>query len=480
MYRRKVGGWMKHFDFILLDLLFLQVAYLLAQWIRNGKLYPRWNPMYVSVNVVILLAAFFGAILTENHKNILKRSWTAELVQTVKLVVLVVVVVLVYLFIMKDPGYFSRMVLFWFGILSAGLLLLFRSLWKLFLSGRNTIGSAKPRMLLVTTEALAEQAIETMRQNAFGAFELTGVVLAHGTLLPGQRICDLTVVATTEDLIRYIRENWVDEIMIYLDQNTDSPKEIMDLCLEMGVTTHLRLGIDTERNCMQQIEKVAGTMVLTESIRITSTRALFAKRVMDIAGALVGLVITGILTVIIGIAIQISDPGPVFFSQERVGKGGRVFRLYKFRTMYKDAERRKSELMEQNMMKGLMFKVENDPRIIGSGPDGKRHGLGWFLRKTSIDEFPQFLNVLKGDMSLVGTRPPTLDEWQKYELHHRLRMAIKPGLTGLWQVSGRSDVTDFEEVIAFDREYINTWSIAGDWKIIFKTIKAVFTGRGAK
>ena len=145
-----------------------------------------------------------------------------------------------------------------------------------------------------------------------------------------------------------------------------------------------------------------------------------------------------------------------------------------------DAEERKKELMDRNTIEGNMFKMEHDPRIIGSGKDGTRHGIGWFIRKTSIDEFPQFLNVLKGEMSLVGTRPPLVDEWENYDLHHRARMSIKPGLTGLWQVSGRSDITDFEEVIALDMEYINNWSFKEDIKIILKTIKIIFSNEGAK
>ena len=145
--------------------------------------------------------------------------------------------------------------------------------------------------------------------------------------------------------------------------------------------------------------------------------------------------------------------------------------------MYLDAEERKAELMAKNKIKdGMMFKLENDPRIIG-GENGK--GIGNFIRNTSLDEFPQFLNVLKGDMSLVGTRPPTMDEWEKYKLHHRKRMAIKPGLTGLWQVSGRSDITDFEEVVKLDTEYINNCSISYDILIILKTIKVVLFRKGS-
>ena len=128
---------------------------------------------------------------------------------------------------------------------------------------------------------------------------------------------------------------------------------------------------------------------------------------------------------------------------------------------------------------GVMFKMDADPRILGSGPDGTRHGIGWFIRKTSIDEFPQFWNVLKGEMSLVGTRPPTLDEWEKYDLHHRVRMSIKPGITGMWQVSGRSEITDFEQVVELDKKYIREWNLGLDLKILLKTVLTVLKRKGS-
>lgn len=193
-----------------------------------------------------------------------------------------------------------------------------------------------------------------------------------------------------------------------------------------------------------------------------------------------GLLLTGILTIFIGPAIYIASPGPIFFSQIRVGKNGKRFKIYKFRSMYLDAEKRKKDLMDKNEMNGLMFKMEADPRIIGSGPDGTRHGLGWFIRKTSLDEFPQFWNVLKGDMSLVGTRPPTEDEWKQYKPYHRARLAVKPGLTGMWQVSGRSDITDFEEVVKLDMKYVKNWCFGMDVKILFKTVFVVLAGSGSK
>ena len=164
-------------------------------------------------------------------------------------------------------------------------------------------------------------------------------------------------------------------------------------------------------------------------------------------------------------------------------KNGKKFKMYKFRSMYMDAEERKKELAAQNKVgDGMMFKMDFDPRIIGNKvlPNGKKKtGIGQFIRKTSLDEFPQFFNILVGDMSLVGTRPPTLDEWEKYEPHHRARMSFRPGLTGLWQVSGRSNITDFEEVVKLDTQYIREWSVKGDVKIIFRTLTGVLRNDGA-
>ena len=195
------------------------------------------------------------------------------------------------------------------------------------------------------------------------------------------------------------------------------------------------------------------------------------------------MLLTGIIFIFVPPIIYIKSPGPIFFAQERIGRNGRKFKMYKFRSMYMDAEERKKELMAQNKVSdGMMFKMDFDPRIIGNKilPDGtKKTGIGQFIRKTSIDELPQFWNILKGDMSLVGTRPPTLDEWDKYEPHHRARMSFRPGLTGLWQVSGRSNITDFEEVVKLDTQYIGEWSVKNDIRIIFHTIVGVLKNDGA-
>lgn len=192
---------------------------------------------------------------------------------------------------------------------------------------------------------------------------------------------------------------------------------------------------------------------------------------MDIIGSLIGCVLTLLITPFVALAIKIDSPGPVFFSQTRIGKNGRRFKIWKFRSMYTDAEARKKELEAQNEIKGLMFKMEDDPRITK---------VGKFIRKTSIDETPQFFNILVGDMSLVGTRPPTEDEFEQYNGYYRRRMSITPGLTGMWQVSGRSDIQDFEEIVKLDLEYIDNWSLLLDIKILFKTVFIVLGRKGSK
>ncbi|MBD1852353.1 sugar transferase [Leptolyngbya sp. FACHB-711] len=192
------------------------------------------------------------------------------------------------------------------------------------------------------------------------------------------------------------------------------------------------------------------------------------KRSIDILGAGVGLTLTALVLIPIAVAIYISDPGPIFYSQERCGFRGQTFRIWKFRSMVVNAEKLQHQV--QNQAQGYIFKNDCDPRITR---------VGRFLRRTSLDELPQFWNVLRGEMSLVGTRPPTLNEVSRYKAHHWQRLEVKPGITGEWQANGRSTVTDFEEIVKLDLRYQERWSIAYDLGLIFKTIQVVLNRRGA-
>ncbi len=240
---------------------------------------------------------------------------------------------------------------------------------------------------------------------------------------------------------------------------------------------------ERENGRSQFVGRLGDYTVLTTSISYATPLQQFVKRAMDIAGGVAGCLVTFFLFLFLGPAIFLASPGPVFFTQERVGRNGKRFKIYKFRSMYLDAEERKKDLMAENRHgDGLMFKMEADPRIIGTKilPDGRvKKGLGNHIRDLSLDEFPQFFNVLKGDMSLVGTRPPTVDEWERYRPHHRARLAVRPGITGLWQVSGRSRITDFEEVVKLDTRYITEWSMGLDLRILLKTVRVVFGKDGA-
>ncbi|HGK7235744.1 TPA: sugar transferase [Streptococcus agalactiae] len=220
----------------------------------------------------------------------------------------------------------------------------------------------------------------------------------------------------------------------------------------------------------KRIQTFEGYSVITYSMKFYKYSHLIAKRFLDITGAIIGLLICGIVAIFLVPQIR-KDGGPAIFSQNRVGRNGRIFRFYKFRSMRVDAEQIKKDLLVHNQMTGLMFKLDDDPRITK---------IGKFIRKTSIDELPQFYNVLKGDMSLVGTRPPTVDEYEKYNSTQKRRLSFKPGITGLWQISGRNNITDFDEIVKLDVQYINEWSIWSDIKIILLTLKVVLLGTGAK
>ena len=350
----------------------------------------------------------------------------------------------------------------------------------------------------------AERDVETVlaRRNSEDEAQFSGIVLTDRNAT-GETACGVPVVAALSDAAQYICREWVDEVFLYTDmagldvlQNMESETEnepeieleqgtvaaLVDACRQMAVPVHIRVPLGGHKG-RSFVEKVNGFNVITMTANYASPLQLFLKRLMDFTGGLIGSVFALLIVLIFGPMIRKKSPGPVLFKQERIGQNGKHFRIYKLRTMYLDAEERKNEFLDQNRVEdGMMYKLDFDPRIIGNEilPDGtKKTGIGEWLRERSLDEFPQFWNVLIGNMSLVGTRPPTIDEWEKYAYHHRARLSFKPGITGLWQVSGRSKITDCEEVVRLDTEYIEHWDLGLDLRILLKTIIAVLNGDGA-
>ena len=276
------------------------------------------------------------------------------------------------------------------------------------------------------------------------------------------------------DPIEFLKRHNVDLAIISVDHlDRERIKKIIDLVGEMGIDSMITLDSFSIETFDSKLEDFGTLEVVRFAPRIFSQFELLIKRFFDIIGGLVGCIFTLVIGIFVAPAILIEDGGPVIFKQKRVGKNGKYFYIYKFRSMYNDAEERRKKLVNsgKNEMDGAMFKMKDDPRITK---------VGKFIRKTSLDEFPQFFNVLKGDMSLVGTRPPMVDEYQQYSRHHKRRLSLKPGITGLWQTSGRNEITDFEEVVRLDCYYIDHWSVLFDLKILLSTVWTVITGKGSE
>lgn len=482
MYSKKTQGWIKHSDFILLDILCLHVAFVLAYMTRHGFASPYANPEYVSLAIVYTLVDFMVLVANRTMKNVLKRGFYKEIAQTVKHACLVVLLVSLYMFSAQSGDVYSRITFYLLAAYYVVITYIVRLVWKRILlrKKKDSIGAA---MYFITTTDRAERIIERFRKNNINNNLIQGMCILDWDCI-GQTIAGVSVTASRDTVLEYLCDKWVDEVFISLPVTYPHPSELISSIADMGIVVHVEMEqLDVEQWQHQTIQKVSGTMVRTVSMTLATPMQHTLKRMVDILGGIVGCILTAVLTLIIGPAIYIKSPGPIFFSQTRVGKNGRKFKLYKFRSMYLDAEERKAELMAQNRVQGgLMFKLEYDPRIIGCEklPDGTiKKGIGNFIRDWSLDEFPQFFNVLKGDLSLCGTRPPTVDEWEKYELHHRARLAIKPGITGLWQVSGRSNITDFEQVVELDKKYIREWSMGLDFRILLQTIKVVLGKDGS-
>ena len=473
MYKRESGSWLKHGDFIILDILCIQIALLVAYMFRNGFEFPWKNDTYQQMAFILTIMDIVVVFFMQSYKGILRRGYFREFKETLLHVSATITGFILFNFITKSGQQYSRMVVVLMWEIAIILCYMIRVWRKKVLKSRTALTQKGKKALVILSDyAMAETFAGRISKNNYSDRKLAGIIVTDRDLT-GQTIKGIPVVADRKNAVNYLCQNWVDEVITCYNNNEDVINPILEDCREMGITVHIALTKCGIEGAKRRIENVGGYTVVTNYITSASNRQIFLKRLMDICGGIVGCLITLILFLFVAPAIYIKSPGPIFFSQIRVGKNGKKFRIYKFRSMYMDAEERKKELMKQNKVKdGMMFKIDHDPRII--------KGVGNFIRKTSIDEFPQFFNVLKGDMSLVGTRPPTVDEWEKYNKHHRRRMAIKPGLTGMWQISGRSSITDFDEVVALDTKYIAEWNIGLDIKILFKTVGVIFTGKGSQ
>ncbi len=480
MYKRNAKGWVKHLDFIVCDALGLIAAFFSAYAFRFGFDFEYFDWDYQEFLALVLVLDIAVSILFNTMHNVLKRDRYREASETLRHCTIAFIATMIALVSLKISARYSRLVMYGTFLFHLIYGFVLRVLYKRFLL-KHIVRDRQRSMLVVVDEDEVEEVVKKLQRKANKLFAVTGVVLIDRDAA-GETAAGVPVVANLSDAAEYVLREWVDEVFVSA-RETGLVQRLMDQCREMGVVIHTRLMFDCGESHQQMVEHYAGYTVITSSANAVYPFEYLMKRTLDILGGLVGCMLTVFVVMIVGPMIKLASPGPIFYTQERVGLNGKRFKIYKLRSMVMDADERKKELMDKNRVAdGMMFKLDFDPRIIGNRvlADGThKTGIGDFIRRTSLDEFPQFFNVLRGDMSLVGTRPPTVDEWEKYKLHHRARLAMRPGITGLWQVSGRSSITDFEEIVRLDTQYICNWSLTLDIRILIKTVEAVLFKDGA-
>lgn len=440
------------------DLVGIGISFILATYIRFRNFRDMEDKgIHFQVCLLLFLVCTVYTFFLDWNRNFIRRNTLKELTAVVQYEIIMVLGVQPIMYFLKWSDKFSRWVMIIFPVINVILTLLIHLLVKYAMKLHYRSESTRIKVLVMTQHALLAQVREKLQKELDVSYQIVDTVCVE----------DLK-----EDFLDRATQLALDEVFIYApDMQQKQVQEVITGFDEMGVNCHYCVELPGADSNRTKIDSFGSYPVITYTRFRSSYKRLLIKRLMDIIGGLVGLLITAVFFPFVALAIKLDSPGPVLFSQVRIGRNGRRFKIYKFRSMYTDAEERKKELESRNEVKGLMFKMENDPRITK---------VGRFIRKTSIDELPQFYNVVKGDMSLVGTRPPTQDEFEKYNQYYRRRISMTPGLTGMWQVSGRSEIEDFDDVVKYDLQYIDHWSLRLDIKILFKTVWVVFAGKGSK
>jgi len=359
---------------------------------------------------------------------------------------------------------------FWVG--SSAITILSRLILRSILEWVRLRGRNLRQMLIVGTNPRAIQFAKEIETKPHLGYRIVGFVDDEYAKNGEFQRAGYKVTANFNNLLTFLRNNVVDEVVISLPMKSlyDQASRIVSLCEEQGIIVRFLSNVFNLKQGESKIDQFEDESVVTVSTGAMKGFPILVKRAMDFIVSLILLTILAPFFFVIALLIKLTSPGTAFFVQERIGRNKRRFRLYKFRTMVPGAEKKLAELEDLNEVSGPVFKIKNDPRITW---------IGKFLRKTSVDELPQLINVLKGDMSLVGPRPLPVRDYEGFdEDWHRRRFSVRPGITCLWQINGRSN-TSFEKWMELDMEYIDSWSIWLDFKILAQTIPAVFKGSGA-
>ncbi len=440
---------------ILLDILVVSIAFLLAHYFSGQVGGGGKNHEYALV-LLIVFPIWFGLFAYFNlYSSLRTRSVSDVLSAVVKIHIAGAIAASSILYLTGHHGS-SRIFFGFFVLLSFVLIGIEKVSVKLFLSAIRKRGYNFRHILIVGENERSRRFARLVEEHAEWGLRIVGnPPLGEVRTIP--EICMTRAV---------------DEVVVCLpSERMAEADEVRHMLQDMGITVRMVPDGSVFLPLREELSYFHDEIpMVTYYGKPFVVGQLFLKRCLDVAGALAGLGLTVLLFPFIALAIRLDSPGPLFFRQVRVGESGRLFTCWKFRSMVRDAERQQKELIPLNEMNGPLFKIRNDPRVTR---------VGRFLRRMSLDELPQFWNVLRGEMSLVGTRPPTPEEVAGYGYRHRKRICIKPGITGLWQVSGRNEIRNFDEVVRLDIEYIDQWSLWLDVKILMKTFRVLLGRSGA-
>lgn len=464
----------KYYVFRGIDILALVLALVLSNFLRFWKVQLfAYNRLYINIFAVSAIVCIATNIIFKLDRDIFDRGAYREFLTVCKSTFCIWSMIMGYLFMAQQGEHYSRLQSFYYIIIYFWASYAGRRIAKPLIAGYYRKSRSCKKIMLVTSSDKVESILEKFHETNNWYFEIHCITIADKDMA-GEEIQGIPVVANKDNMLEQAKNIVLDGVFINVSYRTsavfDMQKTLHDF-QQMGVTVHINIDALELDVTDKVIESLGLFKVVSYASRLYEPGQMALKRLMDIFGSIIGLALTFVIGIFVVPAICIESPGNPIYAQLRVGKNGRRFKMYKFRSMYPDADKRKAGLMAKNEMQGAMFKITDDPRITK---------VGKFIRKYSIDELPQFFNVLKGDMSLVGTRPPTVDELEAYKAEQKRRLSIVPGMTGLWQTSGRSEIYNFDEIVKLDLEYIDKWSIGMDVKLLLKTIIVCVKGSGAK
>jgi exopolysaccharide biosynthesis polyprenyl glycosylphosphotransferase len=456
------------------DILLISASVVLAYWVRYRLQWFRDISFYHPVTAYIPFALLFTALMMLTfqmdrvYQHWCGRTWLDQVYRIINAAAKSVVVILAITFVLQ-PLKYSRLLLIEAGIIAILLLALSRMVQGEIVVWLRTRGVGAARVIIVGAGEVGRTVMRTIVARSELGYQVVGFV--DDDPEKGQTdIGRFKALGSTDNLARLIAEEAVDEVIITLPWMYH--RKIMGIvreCERRHVSARIVPDLFQMSLSQVDVDHLGGVPLIGVREVGFGRGTLLIKRAVDIVGAAVGLTLGAPILGLIALAIRLDSPGPTVFRQTRVGAGGKLFEIYKFRSMREGAEAELEQLLELNEADGPIFKIRDDPRLTR---------VGRFLRRTSLDELPQLWNVLRGEMSLVGPRPPIPSEVEGYQEWHKKRLDGRPGMTGLWQISGRS-LLSFDEQVLLDIYYIENWSLWLDFKILLRTVPQVLFGNGA-